>query len=59
MHGMVEEDIQSDSNEEVNQGHHDYIEKWFQTINRSNHRYLLQQLLVLDHLQLLVFHAFV
>jgi hypothetical protein len=27
---MTKEDIQSGGNEQVNQGHHDYIELWFQ-----------------------------
>ena len=53
---MVEEDIQ---NEEEDQGHHDYIEQWFQIVITSKHHYILQQLLVSDHFQLLVFHVFV
>ena len=59
LHGMVEEYIHNDLNEEVNQGHHDYIDKWLQTKITSNHHYLLQNLLVSDQLQLLIFHAFV
>ena len=39
MHGMVEEEIQ---NEKEDQGHHDYIERWFQNIITSKHHYLLQ-----------------
>ena len=31
----------SDVNEEMDQGHHDYIEKWFQTIIASKNHYLL------------------
>ena len=58
LHGMVEEDIHNYLNEEVNQGHHYHIEKWFQTNITSKHLYLLQQLLVSKHLQPLVFHVF-
>ena len=39
--GMVEEDIQNDPDEQVNQGHHNYIEIWFQTI--MEHHYFHQK----------------
>jgi hypothetical protein len=36
LHGMTKEDIQSGGNEQVNQGHHDYIELWFQHLSVHN-----------------------
>lgn len=33
------------ANERENQGHHDYIEVWFQTSNGPKHHNLLQQFL--------------
>jgi hypothetical protein len=44
LHGMIEGDMQSGLNEEVNQEHQDYIEHWFQTTTRLKHHSLLQQL---------------
>jgi hypothetical protein len=41
---MIEGDMQSGRNEEVNQEHHDYIEHWFQNTTILNHHTLLQQL---------------
>jgi hypothetical protein len=59
LHGMIKEDIQSGPHEKVNQEQYDYIELWFQKSITSEHHHLLQQLLVSDHLQLMVVHAFV
>jgi hypothetical protein len=59
LHGMIEEDIQSDPHEKVNQEQYDYIELWFQKSITSEHYHLLQQLLVSDDLQLLIIHALV
>lgn len=57
---MTKEDFQSGPNEEVDQDRHDYIEHWFHiTINSRHHSLLLLQLFVSNHLNLLVFHAFV
>jgi hypothetical protein len=55
LHGMIEED----PHEKVNQKRYDYIEQWFQKSVASEHRHLLQQLLVFDHFHLMVIHALV
>jgi hypothetical protein len=57
LYGMVEEDIQSGPNEEVNQGYHDYIEHWFQMTIRLKHHSLLQQLFTSYHSKQLVPHV--
>jgi hypothetical protein len=43
MYELTEEEIQSGPNEEANQGHHDYIEHWFQMTIRLKYHSLLQQ----------------
>jgi hypothetical protein len=45
MHGMKKEVIQSHGNEQVNQGHHEYIELWFQEPINSQHSFTLQHFL--------------
>ena len=59
LHGMAEEDMQQDPNEEMDQDHYDYIEHWYQTATQERHNSPLQKILVSYHLQLLVFHAHV
>ena len=56
---MVEEDVQHDSNEEMDQEHYDYIEHWYQITTQSKHHSPLQKNLESYHLQLLFFHALV
>ena len=55
-----EEDIWGCINEEMDQGHQDYIERWFQmSSTERHHSFLLQNLLLSYHLHLLIFHAHV
>jgi hypothetical protein len=54
------EDIWGCINEEMDQGHQDYIERWFQMRSTERHHsFLLQNLLLSYHLHLLIFHAHV
>ena len=60
----MEEDLHGEAKEEDMQHYVkmeleycDYIEHWFQTNTPVRHHFLLQKLLVLYHLQLLIFHA--
>ena len=39
---MEEEDIQDDPNQQVDQGHHNYIEIWFQTVTKLQRYSILQ-----------------
>jgi hypothetical protein len=52
-----EKNTHSGLNEEVNQGHHDYIECWFQATVRLHHHSLLQQLFTSYYSKLLVHHV--
>jgi len=52
-----EKNTHSGLNEEVNQGHHDYIERWFQTTIRLHHHSLLQQLFTPCYSKRLVHHV--
>jgi len=54
---MIEGDMQSGLNEEVNQEHHDFIEHWFHTTTRLNHHSLLRQLFRYYHSIHLVPHV--
>ena len=58
LHGEAkDEDIYDGINEERDQGHQDYIERWFETTTSTKHHSLLHIFCVSYHLQLLVFHA--
>jgi hypothetical protein len=57
LQGMIEGDMQSGLNEEVNQEHHDFIEHWFQTTTKLNHHSLLRQLFTYYHSSQLVPHV--
>jgi len=43
---MEEEDIQDDPNQQVDQGHHNYIEIWFQTVTKLQQHSLLKLRLI-------------
>ena len=43
---IIEEDIQGDPTQQVDQGHHNYIDIWFQTVIKLHHHTLLQQYLI-------------
>ena len=45
---MVEEDMKNDLDQQKDQGHHNYIETWFQTITKLQHHSLPQLCLILS-----------
>lgn len=59
MHGMTKEDIQISANGQENQGHHEYIEFWFQTNFTPKHHTPFQQFFPLSQSKQLVLHVLV
>ena len=45
---MVEEDMKNDPDQQKDQGHHNYIEIWFQTVTKLQHHSLPQLCLILS-----------
>jgi hypothetical protein len=56
LRGMIEEDMQSGLNEEVNQEHHDYIEHMVLATIRSHHSFIFHYFLT-SSLKQLVLHV--